>query len=641
MQAASRRQFYAFLVLLGLLVGSCSMLSQGVNSTFYFDDHINLNALGDNGQVDSIESARQFVFGNASGRTGRPISMASFLLDDFSWPSDATSFKRTNIAIHAIIGLLVFWLVYLISYLKSKESALWVALFVAGVWLFSPLHVSTVLYPVQRMAQLSTLFAVAALILYVKARIKIDRDQWLYGVMLFSLVFLSFVFSVYSKENGAILPLMIAVTELWVSKYLVWHRLWLRYVVWGLIVAGSLVLFAVILYVSFGNGFFEVYPGRDFSPYQRLITQPEIIIFYLKELFFPALYTSGLYYDDFSPALSFFSSIRAPANFLFFSSIVITAIWLFKKGYYSGLAVCFFLTGHIIESSVLNLELIFEHRNYFPSVLLGFVWLDLFLVLKRFSKLSILVLLVPIFAYPLFLYERSILWQDEVRLGRYLAMSRPESIRAHVELNNSLLNRGLKPEAKEAIDLAIEKNPSNVYIAMHAVLVDCLIGKADDQNLDHLQSLAEVSVFDGRNRLAFEKMYQYMAQKRCEFLTPQYFSELLAAFRKQQPDPSTSSAVSKRLLSIYADRFYIEYPEYSPYGVVPLKKILESDNPEYLMSTAAHLATVAKYQEALVLSDKALGLVRSGRLGTGSKSAKSFERNIIEFQSTVRQDARE
>lgn len=638
MPAARVQQVGALVILLFVLSGASLVLSQGVNDAFYFDDYSNLSSLGVGGGVDDLESARQFVLGNVSGKTGRPVAMLSFLINDNSWPSNASSFKNTNIAVHAIIGLLIFWFVLIFDGLKNKDRAHWVALFVASAWLLSPLHVSTVLYPVQRMAQLSALFSILSLIFYLKGRICLQRGEFKRAAFLIFMVVISFLLAVYSKENGALIPILIGIIELWISRYIAWQIRWLRRAAWACIILGGFILFSVVLIVVSNNGFFEQYPGRDFSPYQRLITQPQILFFYLKELFFPSLYTTGLYYDDFSAVSSFFSTIKTALYSIALVVLIFISVRLFRRRFYTGFALIFFLGGHALESSVLNLELIFEHRNYLPSAFLGFVWLDICSKLTKFSKLSYLVLLVPIIVFPLFLYERSRLWEDEVVFGKYLAESRPESIRSHVELNNSLLKVGMTIEAKNSIDHALEMNPSNVYLAMHALLVDCVLDEVDKENLDHLLDLAGKIEFDGRNRLALEKLYLYMDKERCGFLTPGYFSKLIKQFRIDKPSSRRPSPASKRLLDIYSNRFYINYPSYSPYDVLPFEQILQSRDPEYLMSAASQLANVAQYREALILGEKALKLVREGQLGSSSRSQKSFEKVILEFLAVVRDD---
>lgn len=636
---ASWRQAKWFFVFCVLALLSALLFLNGVNDAFYFDDHSNLNALGNSGSIDNWESARQFIFGNASGPTGRPVSMASFLLNDNTWPTQASSFKITNIALHTINGFLLFWLVYLIVDLRTKQYSLIIAIFVACAWLFNPFHVSTVLYPVQRMTQLSALFSMLAIILYVKGRVNFSKGDLVLGWLLFLGVFVAFLLATFSKENAVLLPMMIGVIELWVIKYLAWPKKWIKWLSFTLISLGTVSVIGFLVYSVVSVGLFDQYSGRDFSPYQRIITQPGVLLFYIKELFLPALYTSGLYYDDYLAAESFFSSYAVVISAVILLTIFLISVELFRRNMLSGLAIMFFLVGHVLESSVLNLELVFEHRNYLPSIFLGFVWFELFSLAGRKSRVGWLVIIFPLIIYPLFLYERTSLWEDEVNFGSYLAVKSPNSIRSHVELNNALLYSGRLEEAKVSIDKAVGLNPDSLYLSMHAVLIDCLVNQPEQGNLNRLITLAKEQAFDGRNRLAFEKIYKYMNENRCDSLTPKYFSRLLSAFLERtgsQIEPQ--QGVSGRLLRIYADRFYINYPDHSPYDVVPIDRILGSRNPEYLMTVASQLASLSKYAYAMELSKKALELVREGEMGTSSRSQKMFERSILEFKEVVRED---
>ena len=54
----------------------------GLAGGFLFDDYPNLDDMGNYGGVVDWDSFRAFVFSGWSGPTGRPVSLASFLLDD-------------------------------------------------------------------------------------------------------------------------------------------------------------------------------------------------------------------------------------------------------------------------------------------------------------------------------------------------------------------------------------------------------------------------------------------------------------------------------------------------------------------------------------------------------------------------------
>lgn len=82
-----------------------------------------------------------------------------------------------------------------------------------SLWLFHPYFVSTTLYVVQRMAQLTTLFSLVGIIGYLKARCYVmEKPIFAYISMAFILG-VSTLLATFSKENGALLPLLILVIE--------------------------------------------------------------------------------------------------------------------------------------------------------------------------------------------------------------------------------------------------------------------------------------------------------------------------------------------------------------------------------------------------------------------------------------------
>ena len=101
---------------------------------------------------------RSFLFSD-SGPLGRPLAMASFIANA-QMSLDLRYWKATNLAVHVLNGWLVFALFTQLARLAGRQFAGVRVLALGGMalWLLHPLNVSTVLYSVQRMAQISTLF---------------------------------------------------------------------------------------------------------------------------------------------------------------------------------------------------------------------------------------------------------------------------------------------------------------------------------------------------------------------------------------------------------------------------------------------------------------------------------------------------
>lgn len=83
----------------------------------------------------------------------------------------------------------------------------------AAFWVLHPYFVSTTLYIVQRMAQLTTLFSLLGIIGYLKGRFLLDKRPIVSYVTMTLSIGLGTLLATLSKENGALLPLLLLVIE--------------------------------------------------------------------------------------------------------------------------------------------------------------------------------------------------------------------------------------------------------------------------------------------------------------------------------------------------------------------------------------------------------------------------------------------
>ena len=198
---------------LALLLAAVMAYLPGLEGPFVFDDYGSIGKLGNFGGVRDWDTFVAFVFGGHAGPTGRPLSLLTFLIDGNNWPTESYPFKRTNLVIHLMNGVLLGALINSILKLLGYEAsrARWLALISAACWLLHPFLVSTTLYAVQRMAQLSTLFIFAGLIGHLTARSMLaDNTAKAYVLMTLSVGVFTLL-AMISKENGILLPLLIGV----------------------------------------------------------------------------------------------------------------------------------------------------------------------------------------------------------------------------------------------------------------------------------------------------------------------------------------------------------------------------------------------------------------------------------------------
>ena len=189
--------------------------NKGLLGDYVFDDSINIleNSKLALTTLDYTSLKAAFFSGDA-GPLGRPISMLSFALNYYFTGFDPFYFKLTNLFIHLFNGLLVFIIsLKLFQWLSrqyqtiSLKSPSYLACFVCLIWLIHPLNLTSVLYVVQRMTSLSSLFGLLALAIYC-----IWRTRTLTGlntVLALCGVTLSLLASMLSKESGVLfIPLI-------------------------------------------------------------------------------------------------------------------------------------------------------------------------------------------------------------------------------------------------------------------------------------------------------------------------------------------------------------------------------------------------------------------------------------------------
>lgn len=352
-------------LLLGAAAATLALYWSGLNGPFLFDDAANLAPLRPwyNGQLDW----RQVVLGQGGLIDSRPVSMFSFLLSAGLGGPGPLSYKIGNVLLHLLCGLMAF---RLLRRALGEDAALapqarFLAAAAVALWLLHPIQVSTVLYAVQRMAQLSALFALGATLAYFVARQRLSdgrpRSAWLLLFLAFPLLLVA---GVLSKQNAAVAPLLCLVLEL---AYFHGQRPAAIKAFFGLFVA--LPAAAVLAALAFApDTLLGGYAEWDFSPIQRLLTQARVLCEYLGYLLVPRGEQMTLFRDDVATSTGLFSPSTTAAAIVLLLAVSAIAVALRKRAPSVFAGWFFFLAAHSVESGLLPLEMYYEHRNYLPSI---------------------------------------------------------------------------------------------------------------------------------------------------------------------------------------------------------------------------------------------------------------------------------
>lgn len=349
---------------------ACLVFVPGLPGDFILDDSFNivenrgirLESLSPSAVMDAAFSA-QF------GGTSRTLPTLTFALDYFRGGGlDPATFKATNIAIHAVTTLFLaaFMRALLLVAGVGTTRAGWAALALALAWAVHPLQVSSVLYIVQRMQTLATLFIVLALWTYAKARqAQIEGRPGRAGWILTGLFW---AIALGCKEDAVLLPAYLLALELTVLHFRAAEPGLARKLKRGFLLASAVgaALFLLVVVPHFWS--WGDYTYRDFSSYERLLTQGRVLCLYLGQILLPFPWHMPFFYDWIQPSRALFDPWTTLPAWLLLSALLVAA-WHFRhRRPLFALGVFLFFAGHFIGSNVLNLELAFEHRNHFPLI---------------------------------------------------------------------------------------------------------------------------------------------------------------------------------------------------------------------------------------------------------------------------------
>ena len=611
----------------------------GLNGPYLLDDFGSIAVLGDYGGVTNWETFKRFVFGGHSGPTGRPISLLSFLIDANNWPADSLPFKRTNLVIHLINGILLGVLTTMV--LKclevSERGVRWIALVATAMWILHPFLVSTTLYIVQRMAQLSTLFMFAGLALYLYGRLQIAENTKKAYLIMTAAIGVFTLLAMLSKENGILLPLLVGVIELTVvasqrHRLPALNRYWM-----GLfIILPAAVVGLYLGRLTLSPSFFEIVPPRDFSVYERFLTQGRVLIEYLQHWYIPKLYTTGIFQDHFIKSTGLFTPVTTALSYLLHLAVIGLALAKRRQYPLFSLAVLFFYGSHLLESTVVSLELYFEHRNY-PATAFLFLPLVEWLYRKTNPRTFDIVSLAVILQLTSFTRYSSTVWASLPSMIETSALKAPTSARAQSQYAKLLFISGRRSEAIAVIEEAIENLPADPLLLLNRLYFLCRENRLDVREFEEVaQPLAQLP-FDSRALKAYNLFAEAIVVGSCPNIESERLESLFMRMLELPQNGNPTSLVYSHI------QFLIGYARLfsdNPDGALEaFEKSLDSrPGPSHAMAMASLLASRDFGGEALILADRALVQLQREMAEDPLLVPKVSESDILEFQKAVNAD---
>jgi len=450
----------------------------GLSGGFLFDDYPNIvdnhGVQPQNAHFSSLVAA---ALSSPSSEFKRPLASLSFAANYLTTGIDPYWMKLTNLLIHLLNGLMVFLLTRLLLKSASTDQLLHpriVATLIAAGWMLLPINLTAVLYVVQRMESMANLFVLLGLIGFIVGRRRmleslhtapfpackkgIWRDRFSPDSLGFALCLVSItvptILGILAKETAVLLPLYALLIE-WILFHFYKRQETSAPPCKGeaknkqsdVRVIG-LFLFVLALPMAVGLAWIvpnllkpEMWATRDFTLGARLLSEARIVVDYIVWTLLPTPGALSFYHDDFQISTGLLAPWSTLASIALLVTLIALMLWLRSRRPLTALGIALFLGCQLLTGTLLPLELIYEHRNYFASFGLLLAIVPLLAVPRTlpFASPRHALLAGLMFCWTGLTALTAYAWGNPLRLAEDLASRAPQSPRAQYELGRTYI----------------------------------------------------------------------------------------------------------------------------------------------------------------------------------------------------------
>ena len=218
----------------------------------------------------------------------RPLSCLTFALNALIGGKNVFGYHLVNILLHAATSLILMWLLLLVfrtpALVKIPDSEKHFIIILSTIlWAVNPVQIQAITYIVQRMAALCAFFSLMSLGFFLKARLSESNKERIFFTI-FSAA--GFTCAVLSKENGFTTLFLLLTLEYFLFRNGEYKILARKEFILAFLIFFLLSTFYLFYHSSFSD-LQALYAKRPFSIYERLLTQPKILLYYLSLIVYP------------------------------------------------------------------------------------------------------------------------------------------------------------------------------------------------------------------------------------------------------------------------------------------------------------------------------------------------------------------
>lgn len=474
-----------------MAVVTLAIYSKTVHYPFHFDDEIHiLNNPNIKFTEFSFNQLKKVFFGISRQR---PVAMLSFGLNYFFHGYQTFGYHAVNIIFHFSNGVLLFFLIRKtadrLQSCTSKDKSIGKVsenlfpFFCSLLWLAHPIHTSSVTLITQRMNLMAAFFYLSSMLFYIEARVQSTHSKkTVKSSLFFFCSFFCALFALGSKEISIMLPFLLLLYEYFFFQDL--NTDWLKKNAWHLLLITLLIAgvfsFIIVQIIEFDplDYIRQNFILRDFTMAQRVLTEFRVVLFYIMLLLFP--HPDRLNFDhNFELSLSLTNPLTTLLSLLIISGLLAISIFSAKKERLLSFGILWYFGNLLIESSILPLEIIYEHRTYIPSMLPCVVITAYVFRFLKSRKASSVILLSVVLLFAFWGFDRNSVFKSPIALWKDCVSKSPGKSRPYTNLGRALTEMGRNEDALHFYNKALQLNPQSAVTLYNTGLTYYHLGNID------------------------------------------------------------------------------------------------------------------------------------------------------------------